>query len=88
MRPLPLALFAQRIATYRDQTNASVTSWGRTVDHNKAVGGVRKSFHLVDLAVDLVYDHPIDEPTARELARSLGLKLIRETDHDHLEPLT
>lgn len=73
---------------YRDQTDCSVTSWGRTQKRNAAVGGVPNSLHLVDLAVDVVYDQPISYATASELAAHLGLRVIRETDHDHLQPLT
>lgn len=89
MTPLAaLAAFAQAVALYRDLTSCSVTSWGRTPTRNGRVGGHPRSRHLVDLAVDVVYDRPLALDTARELAHTAGLMLTRESDHDHLEPLT
>ena len=82
-----VANFAVAVAHYRDLTNASVTSWGRSHERNARVGGAPRSLHLVDLAVDVVYDRPLALDTARELAAPLGLHVRREADHDHLEPL-
>ena len=77
-------------ATYRygTLTGASVTSWGRTAEHNAKVGGVPFSAHRFWVGLDVVYDdlHPV-ESTRVEIARRLGLTLIPEGDHDHLQPL-
>lgn len=63
----------------------SVTSWGRTAARNEAVGGVRTSKHLSWLAVDVV---PDDRSVLEELsaaAARLGLMLIDEHDHLHIQ---
>jgi len=82
------AEFAEAAETFRALTGGSVTSGTRTVMHNAAVGGVKNSAHLYGLAVDIVYDTPQALPLAMERARRLGIKLIREGDHDHLQPAT
>jgi hypothetical protein len=74
--------------TYRLLTGASATSSFRTAKHNHDVGGVPHSAHLAGLAVDVIYDDPTPTQAERqEWARRLGLKLIVEGDHDHLQPL-
>lgn len=78
--------FYERAKTYAMLTNASGTSAGRTEKHNKDVGGVPYSAHRFWLAQDLVYDGPAP-PDGDIIAQRLGLKLIREGDHDHLQPL-
>ena len=80
------AEFAEAAATFCVLTGGSVTSWTRTLRHNTAVGGVKHSAHLYGLAVDVVYDTPQALPLTMERARRLGLKLIREGDHDHVQP--
>lgn len=77
--------FAPAVYRFAKATGASVTSWGRTVAHNKAVRGVANSFHLRWLAVDVVYDKKPSLKEATTLAASQGLLLIREKDHDHLQ---
>lgn len=81
------AEFHEAMIAFRQHFDASTTSAGRTRAHNKRVGGVEKSAHLFNLAEDVVYDTlpPLDERL--EIARRLGLKLIAEGDHDHLQPL-
>ena len=84
---MTVASFAEKVKVYCESTTGNVTSWGRTPKHNKAVGGLPNSFHLTWLAVDVVYD--VCPPTKKRLAlaTSLGLQLVRESSHDHLEPL-
>jgi hypothetical protein len=80
--------FAEAVFTYCQITSASVTSGERTRVHNAAVGGVLHSAHLVGFARDVVYDAPIlTLETRRDWALRLGLFLIVEGDHDHLQPL-
>jgi murein endopeptidase len=81
------AEFAEAVAQYCRLTGASVTSWWRTPSRNRQVGGVPHSAHLVGLAVDVVYDAPPPQTERQNWARRLGLKLIAENDHDHLQPL-
>jgi hypothetical protein len=79
--------FTDAVMRYAALTGASATSWFRTVKHNGEVGGVAHSAHVAGLAVDVVYDPPM--PTAEwrtDWARRLGLRLVIEGDHDHLQP--
>ena len=79
--------FANAITAYASVTGASATSWFRTNPHNMAVGGVAGSAHRFGLAVDVIYDRALELSWRQELARRLGLRLIAEDDHDHLQPL-
>lgn len=79
--------FAAALIAYCAATGASVTSWGRTLAHNKTAGGAANSFHLTWQAADVVYDARLPLPQRKALARHLGLELIAEGDHDHLEPI-
>lgn len=83
--------FASALIAYCAATAASVTSWGRTPKHNAAVGGVAESAHLIWTAADVVYDAngvPPPGVTAHRdaLAARLGLRLIHEGNHDHVQP--
>ena len=82
------AEFADAVYVLGLKYNASVTSWFRSDAHNRVVGGVPHSAHRFALGVDLVYDAPVDAAAITEDARRLGLKLLREGDHDHVQPLT
>jgi hypothetical protein len=79
--------FHDRLMRYCALTGASVTSYGRTVRHNLVVEGVASSAHLFWLAADVVYDDATAPALAERWAERLGLKLIREEDHHHLQPL-
>lgn len=78
--------FYCRVLFYCTLARASITSSFRTAHHNEQVGGVPHSAHLVGLAADVVYDGTPPEKERREWAERLGLKLIVEGDHDHLQP--
>jgi hypothetical protein len=79
--------FGSRVRAYCQATNASITSWGRTEKRNTMVGGHPHSKHLVWLGADCVPDEPVPVAIARKRAAALGLKLVREKSHDHLQPL-
>lgn len=80
--------FAEVVNRYAALTHGSATSWFRTLAHNLKVGGVAHSAHVVGLACDVVYDGvPMAVAERVEWARRLGLRLIVESDHDHLQPL-
>lgn len=80
--------FCLRIRSYCDATAGSVTSWGRTVKHNRDVGGDARSLHVAWKAVDVVYDPPAPALDVRQtLAASFGLYVWPEDDHDHLRPI-
>lgn len=64
----------------------SVTSWGRSRKRNQGVGGDPFSGHLWWLAADFVPDDWKDEERARVYCRMVGLVLVKEGNHWHLEP--
>jgi Peptidase M15 len=78
--------FADALRAYCYATDASVTSYGRTPARNRAVGGVATSYHLTFQAADVVYDRAPAAAERQQIARHLGLRLVLESDHDHLEP--
>lgn len=79
--------FAEAVFTHCAQLGGSITSWTRSGAHNAAVGGVSQSAHLYGLAADVVYDTPPSFAIALDTALRLGLLLLRESDHDHLQPI-
>lgn len=63
-----------------------VTSTIRSVQHNKAVGGVPNSFHLQGRALDVVRHKGVTHQAVTAALQSAGLKLIEaldEGDHSH-----
>jgi len=78
--------FTLAVHTYCLMTDGSVTSWVRTGAHNRQVGGVADSPHLYGLGADVVYDGSLVLGFATQTAARLGLTLLREGDHDHLQP--
>lgn len=79
--------FHSLLRAYCTRFAASVSSYGRTALHNEAKDGLPLSAHQFWLAADVVYDTFIPEPARRRIAEALGLELVVEEDHDHLEPL-
>ncbi len=62
--------------------NLTVTSWFRSPSHNKRVGGVSNSLHLLGWAFDVV---PVNPATVAKL-RAMGFrKVIAESDHVHAQ---
>jgi len=78
--------FAGLVYDYGLAFSASATSWFRTPDHNKLVGGIARSAHLAGLAVDVVYDGARPGEEADSWLASRGLVRLPEGDHDHLMP--
>lgn len=66
--------------------HGSVTSWGRTREHNAAVGGHPESWHMLWLGLDLIFDPMVKNEAFERDADLLGLQAIFEADHYHLEP--
>lgn len=79
--------FAEAVRTYSMALGASATSWGRTAAHNRAVMGVEFSAHRFWLGCDVIYDGAPSVQERNTIAVRLGLKVIIEGDHDHLQPL-
>lgn len=67
--------------------NMSVTSWGRSEKRNVAVGGHLKSQHMDWSACDIVWDANArpPTPTLQMYCKSVGLEVVPEGDHDHIE---
>ena len=82
---MTLGDFAEAVRAYALMTGASATSWGRTMKHNQAVGGVPYSAHRFWLGCDVVYDAPIPETERKEIGKRLGLRVLPEGDHDHIQ---
>ncbi|KKN74081.1 hypothetical protein LCGC14_0394210 [marine sediment metagenome] len=64
----------------------SVTSWWRSPERNKKVGGVGNSWHLCGRGLDVIPDTDEDRAEILRLAPILDLEVINEGDHLHLEP--
>ena len=64
----------------------SVSSWGRTAKHNKEVGGVEGSIHLLWLGVDVVLDEMKKSLEFEKDCDKLGMVALFEGDHYHLQP--
>ena len=79
--------FHAKIMLWCAYFEGSVTSYGRTRDHNLAVGGVIGSAHPWWLAADIVYDTTPPHGERAMFAARHGLLLIVEDDHDHLQPV-
>ena len=77
--------FEDKIRCLRLLYSFSVTSWIRSRGHNFRVGGVSDSRHLFGLAVDLVFDPGSDMSGFNEKAAQLGLQVVVEGDHLHVQ---
>lgn len=62
---------------------ATMTSWWRSAERNRAVGGVANSLHVRGLAFDFRLDAAGQQMF--DGWRRLGLQAFRESDHFHLE---
>lgn len=86
MDVLTVVGFVMRVYGLAVVVPGSVTSWGRSLKRNAAVGGDPFSGHLFWLGVDYVADDPRQLERARTYCRLVGLVLVVEKDHWHLEP--
>jgi inhibitor of KinA sporulation pathway (predicted exonuclease) len=71
-----------RLILFYKFPHLSVTSWWRSVKHNKEVGGITSSWHLFGLAFDVTNYNYLDK---KNLARFF--KVIDEQTHLHLNIL-
>lgn len=63
-----------------------VTSTFRTVAHNRAVGGVPNSYHLLDRAIDIMRNPGVTHRQIDAVLRQAGYSLVEsldERDHSH-----
>ena len=81
--------FHEQLLAYLAWSRGSHTGGLRSPERNKEVGGHPHSYHMTGLAGDVGYwPNPTpDFLEAKKRAEQLGLRLIREDDHDHLQPL-
>jgi len=78
--------FIESILLLRCRWSFSVTSWGRTEKHNKAVGGVDGSYHLLWLGLDVELDENKKNVTFEKDCSLVGIVALWEGDHYHLQP--
>ena len=83
---MDIAGFIMPVITLRAKHPFSVSSWGRTVKHNKEVGGVDGSDHLLWLGLDAILE-PMEKNVEFEKdCDRVGLVALFEIDHYHLRP--
>ena len=78
--------FIERVVLVCSKHRGSVSSWGRTPKHNKDIGGVEGSIHMLWLGCDVVLDEMKKNLEFEADAAKIGLKAIYEKDHYHLQP--
>jgi len=78
--------FIMRTLTLRIKYQFSVTSWGRTVKHNKDVGGVDGSDHVLWLGLDTILEPMEKNIDFEKDCDRLDLIALFEKDHYHLRP--
>ena len=78
--------FIERVVLVCSKHRGSVSSWGRTPKHNKDVGGVEGSIHMLWLGCDMVLDVMEKNLEFEKDCNKLGLVAIFEKDHYHLQP--
>jgi len=78
--------FQDAVENYCIRFGCSVTGARRTVKRNTAKGGVAHSPHLFGLGADVVPDVEPDREEAIDVAARLGLRVIIESYHHHLQP--
>jgi len=81
-----ISTFVETILILRIRWPFSVTSWGRTVQRNKDVGGVEDSHHIRWLGLDVVFDDGKKNVTFEKDCDRMGIRAIWEGDHYHLQP--
>jgi hypothetical protein len=85
---MDFCIFSLHIFTLLYKHHGSITSWGRTEKHNKDVGGVPNSYHMLWMGCDVVLD--VNEPNAGFISdcELMGIRAIWEVSHYHLQPLS
>jgi uncharacterized protein YcbK (DUF882 family) len=78
-------VFTEIVLDVLARHGGSVTSWFRSAAHNARVGGVRGSLHLEGLAVDCVFDLPVQKDRATAAFNAIGFGVLDEGDHIHVQ---
>jgi len=77
--------FCALVITLRSKWAFSVTSWGRTVKHNKDEGGVDGSDHLMWVGMDVILEPMEKNLDFEKDTDRIGLTALFEKDHYHLQ---
>jgi len=77
-----LVTFIRRLASMRWPSSSILTSWWRSVAHNRDVGGDERSQHLIGTAWDVASNDP---SSIVHEARARGLIAVQEAAHVHLQ---
>ena len=77
--------FAQALLGIAMAARGSITSMYRTPARNNAVGGHPQSKHMQGLAGDIVLDDPATEQILMSMADRFNLRVVKETDHYHVQ---
>lgn len=83
---MTLITFVLLLKDIRDIIPFSVTSWWRSPVRNFKVGGVKSSYHLKGLAVDIILDNNLQVDKLKMLCSDSGLECIVYKNHCHIEP--
>ncbi len=83
---MEITVFISNVITLRTKYQFSVSSWGRTVQHNKDVGGEVGSDHLLWLGLDVLLEPMVKNLDFEKDCSILGLIALFEKDHYHLRP--
>lgn len=79
--------FCIAIAQLAAMSRFRVTSWWRDPVSNTQVGGVEDSWHMLGMACDVKPVTVLDSERIKKFAPRIGLEVIDETTHLHIEPL-
>lgn len=85
INPFAVAMFCGTLVTVLEEEGGSITSWKRSVIHNKAVGGVNDSLHLEGLGADCVFDTAAGRARAKDKLKAKGYGVLDEGDHVHVQ---
>ncbi len=79
--------FYEAVFTYCVATASRMTSGPRPLAVDQQIGSTTLHPHVAGYAADVVYVSAPELAKRHALANKLGLRLVAEPDHDHLQPL-
>ncbi len=83
---MTVGTFAELVSVVGTLYGFSVTSWGRSLIHNKQEEGAEFSAHPCWLGVDGNLDDARNKPAFIRRCGQVGLKVLDEGDHLHVQP--
>ena len=84
-RPVYVELAKRIVWSMQAAPAAYLTSWWRSADHNRSVGGHPYSQHLLGFAFDFVVNDRAAEQAFVKRVREAGLVPVLEFDHVHVQ---